>query len=403
MNNRRLFSSREVRALALCLPALVVVFSLLFAIRSGKRVSEESVLQLEEALSADVGAEESGRGSSVGLSPDSVVLHKFDPNRATYEEFRSLGLSAQVAASVVKYRERGKVFEIPEDFATCYGITDSIYARLKPYIEIGEEFALKPWAERTGDEGDTPRAEPRKRLTPTQKAEAYLELHPVIDPNLLSAEDLYLMGCTARQAEAVVAWRDDRGGFRSVAEVEECRYLPLEVFDVVAEALVINIGDQQSSPEDGSVELAVRGEGEANAGGGGLLDLNSADFDDLVAVRGIGEQSATDILAYRERLGGYARVEQLAELAVVTEKNYEMIVQQIFVDSCKIQKIDINFAGPESLSSHPYMTSQRIRKILKNRQLKGGWSTIEDMIEDHTLTPEEAQRLSPYLRFSPKE
>ncbi len=395
MSDRRLFSVREVRALALCLPALIVIISLLFASRGGSKIDEGTLLYADEVAA---GSKEDIVGASAAIM-DSDELHPFDPNTATYEEFRGLGLSAQVAANVVKYRERGKVFEIPEDFATCYGITDSIYAHLKPYIVIGEEFALKPWPERSREEVDSPRNEPRRRLSPAEKAEAYLALHPSIDPNLLTATDLYDMGCSARQAEAVVAWREDRGGFRSVAEVEECRYLPLEVFDVVAEALVFNMDEMGGMANDDDVDGRVV-DGQRTESGG-LIDLNSADLDALVAVRGIGERSATDILAYRERLGGYARVEQLAELAVVTEKNYELIVQQIFVDSCKIQKIDINFAGPESLQGHPYMTSQRVRKILKNRQLKGGWSTIEDMIEDHTLTQEEAQRLSPYLRFSP--
>jgi competence ComEA-like helix-hairpin-helix protein len=161
----------------------------------------------------------------------------------------------------------------------------------------------------------------------------------------------------------------------------------LEVFDVIAAALVVNLpaplAEESSEPA--------------------LIDINSVDSATLVTVRGIGARTASDIIAYRERLGGFANVEQLADLAVMTERNYEQIITQIFVDSCKISKIDINFARPESLESHPYMTPKRLRKILKNRQLKGGWSTIEDMILDNTLTVEEAERLSPYLHFSPVE
>ena len=172
-----------------------------------------------------------------------------------------------------------------------------------------------------------------------------------------------------------------------MAELEECRYLPLEVFDVIAEALVFN---QSGTLAEESSELV-------------LVELNSADSATLVSLRGIGARTANDIIAYRERLGGFARVEQLADLAVMTERNYEQIITQIFVDSCKISKIDINFARPESLENHPYMTPRRLRKILKNRQLKGGWSTIEDMILDNTLTAEEAEKLSPYLHFNPIE
>jgi len=83
----------------------------------------------------------------------------------------------------------------------------------------------------------------------------------------------------------------------------------------------------------------------------------------------------------------------------VTESNYERILKQISVDSCRISKIDINFATPKALAEHPYIAPRTLRKILKRRQLKGGWSTLEEMIEDGILTREEADRLHPYLRF----
>ena len=36
------------------------------------------------------------------------------------------------------------MFRIPEDVATCYGMTDSVYFILEPYIRIGREYALTP-------------------------------------------------------------------------------------------------------------------------------------------------------------------------------------------------------------------------------------------------------------------
>ena len=87
------------------------------------------------------------------------------------------------------------------------------------------------------------------------------------------------------------------------------------------------------------------------------------------------------------------------ETGVVTERNWERMKEQIWADSCAIRKIDINFVAPNAVARHPYITPRTLRKILRNRQLKGGWSTIEDMVEDNTLTNEEAGRLAPYLHF----
>ena len=127
--------------------------------------------------------------------------------------------------------------------------------------------------------------------------------------------------------------------------------------------------------------------------------LQRPDMVALVSVNGIGEKSATEIIKYRELLGGYHSVEQLAELNCVTEENFAKFLSQICCDSCKIKKIDINFAGPKELERHPYVSARTLRRIIKQRQLKGGWSRIEEMTEQNILSEEEAKRLAPYLRF----
>ena len=130
-----------------------------------------------------------------------------------------------------------------------------------------------------------------------------------------------------------------------------------------------------------------------------LVEINSADSAALVAVNGIGAKSAAEIMKYRDLLGGFHSVEQISELKCVTEQNFVKILQQICCDSCKIQKIDINFATPKAMARHPYVSARALRKIIKQRQLKGGWSRIEEMVEDEILSEDEAKRLAPYLWF----
>jgi competence ComEA-like helix-hairpin-helix protein len=119
----------------------------------------------------------------------------------------------------------------------------------------------------------------------------------------------------------------------------------------------------------------------------------------LIAVRGIGQKTVMSIIEYREQLGGFADVEQLAEVRGVTEQNFEMMTRQIYVDPAVIQKIDINFAPAKFLARHPYISAVALRKLLKQRQLKGGWRTPEELAEDHIFTAEELTKLGPYLIF----
>ncbi|MBO7343202.1 MAG: helix-hairpin-helix domain-containing protein, partial [Alistipes sp.] len=129
------------------------------------------------------------------------------------------------------------------------------------------------------------------------------------------------------------------------------------------------------------------------------VEINTADSLTLVALDGIGAKSASEIIKYRTLLGGYYRVEQLRELKSVTESNFEKILPKIWCDSFVISKIDINFARSLELERHPYISARALRRIVKQRQLKGGWRRIEEMIDDDILSEEEAERLAPYLRF----
>ena len=60
----------------------------------------------------------------------------FDPNTATVEDFIRLGFSEKQARSIDNYRKKGGRFRRKADFAKSYVVSDSIFARLEPFIEI---------------------------------------------------------------------------------------------------------------------------------------------------------------------------------------------------------------------------------------------------------------------------
>ncbi len=342
----KLFTEREINGAVafLLLAGLLVVALFLTKPRPDRLFADEAAQWMEQR--------------------DTAQLAPFDPNTVTYEALRAIGMSRYEAVSLLKYRASGKVFRIAEDVALCYGITDSAFAVLRPYIRIAEEFRLTPHSYH-----DYPTRTPQQPL---------LKPSPFrIDT--VSVAYLRAIGAfTKRQAEAFIRWRD-RSGFYDMEEVRAC-YV---VDDSVATALepYILFPERVASPWEQPIEL------------------NRADSATLRSVVGIGEKTVVQILSYRERLGGFYRVEQLAEVKGVTEQNFEKILQQIYCDSNEIQKIDINFAIPMRLREHPYLPPKTLRRLLKHRQLKGGWTSTQEMIDENILSQEEAARLRPYLVF----
>ena len=340
----KLFSDREIRAVAIFLPLAGLLITALVLVRPS--ANPEAARRAEAAME---------------IRRDSVELRHFDPNTATLDDLLELGLSKHEAVSLLKYRAAGKVFRIPEDMALCYGISDSLYRRLAPWVRIGRKYAIAPEEYRTG------------RILPEPLAPQPFRIDTV------SVRYLRAIGALSkRQAEAFIRWRDLSG----IYDMEELRACYV-VSDSVAAALEPYIIFPERKPRP--IEEPV--------------ELNTADSAALRSVSGIGPKTVGAILAYRERLGGFLRAEQLAEVPGVTERNYEKILKQIYCDSCKIRKIDINFASPKELGRHPYIAPQVLRKLLKARQLKGGWSTAEELIEEHIMTRKEAARLAPYLQF----
>lgn len=246
------------------------------------------------------------------------------------------------------------------------------------------------------------------------------------DPNTVSLEELVRLGFSPKQAQVILNYRQAGAVFRGKSDFARCytvspeKYAELEPYIIISESYRyrsqsrpekhnINFQTKDSAsnrrvePKEHSTESAI-GSGRAQGRNDRnktpvLVELNGADSATLVAIRGIGPLTAERIIRYREALGGFVSVEQLQEIQGMTERNYLMIRQQIFVDSSEIQKIDINFASPKRMQGHPYLPPKILNKILKYRQLKGGWSSTEELIEQHILPAELAVKLAPYLRF----
>ncbi|MBR0340119.1 MAG: helix-hairpin-helix domain-containing protein [Alistipes sp.] len=344
-----MFSKENIRGIVFVMAIIIVVaLIVLFA-----RPREEHIL-----------AESKGSTSDIEHSDS---LFQFDPNTVTYDELLLLGFDKRTAVGIVKYRTAGKVFGIAEEFALCYGVTDEMFARVRPYIKIGSEYATRP-SRRVADTISNYNNRP-KRFSPRPFEPFSIDT--------VGVEYLRLIGFSTRQAEALIEYRKRGGGIFSMNELRDCYAVSEEMADSLAHFVILSVRDPHE----------------------GLIEINSADSARLRKVRGIGEKTVVAVLQYRKLLGGFVRKEQIAEIKCVTEENFIKISEQIYCDSCNISKIDINFAPASQFEHHPYMSRRAIKLIVETRESKGGWNSIEEMQEDNIFTKEQAEAIAPYLSF----
>ena len=61
---------------------------------------------------------------------------RFDPNTVSPEDLVRLGFTEKQAASILNYREKGGRFRRKADFARSFVVSDSVFKRLEPFIDI---------------------------------------------------------------------------------------------------------------------------------------------------------------------------------------------------------------------------------------------------------------------------
>ena len=381
----KLFSHTERRGLVFLAPLMAIVILL-------AAVYEICDVQM-------LGDDEQETSVGAAVAADTQKIKPFNPNRDSYEQLREAGLSQEVAVGIVRWRKYGKVYRIVEDLALVAGVNDSIYAALKPFVIIDDSLSVERIAaQRKLKFQQQPKSDARVEVRPTVKTQVQDRSARKMKPekfaiDTASAEYLAGWGLSLKQAEVLVRYRDASGGIFSEEHLRRCYVVDGEVADSLARYMVYSV-----KKSDGVGSVAVSHNREEQT----LVEINSADSAALVAIDGIGPMSAAEIVKYRKYLGGYYSVEQIAELKCIREQNFVKFLPKISCDSCKISKIDINFAGPKELERHPYVSAQALRRIVKQRQLNGGWTRIEEMIEQNILSEKEAKRLAPYLRFGPR-
>ena len=132
-----------------------------------------------------------------------------------------------------------------------------------------------------------------------------------------------------------------------------------------------------------------------------VVELNSADTTRLKQLRGIGSGYAKMIVAYREKLGGFYKAEQLLEVYKFPDETYQKIKHQLSVDTTLIRKIKVNTATVKELKNHPYISYYQALSIVENRELQVEmrYNCLYDMVVDEDLKEEDIIRVAPYLSF----
>lgn len=129
-----------------------------------------------------------------------------------------------------------------------------------------------------------------------------------LDPNRVDALQLdRLPRVGPALAERIVAWRDERGPFRSLSDLDSVPGIGPALLEALEPHLVLPRG--AGSPT--AVPAAGRNGGSRPRQGAATLDLNRATVEELEALPGIGPALAERIVALRSEVGRFRAVDEL--------------------------------------------------------------------------------------------
>jgi competence ComEA-like helix-hairpin-helix protein len=130
------------------------------------------------------------------------------------------------------------------------------------------------------------------------------------------------------------------------------------------------------------------------------IDINAADTSAYISLPGIGNRLADRIIRFREKLGGFYSIDQIAEVYGLADSVFQKIKPLLKLGPFSIKKIDINTATLEELKAHPYIKYTIANSIVQYRSQHGTFSTLEDIKKIVLITEEVYVRISAYLVIS---
>lgn len=146
--------------------------------------------------------------------PQPVIhLQPFDPNTADSTLLVTVGLKPWMARNLIRYRNAGKVFRRPEDLQRLYGMNDSLYSTLLPFIQIDTAALASSFGIGSGvSDTDTVIA----TYTPRIKRDTILDLNTADTTELM-----LLRGVGRFTAMQIIRYRQALGGYYSTSQLYE--------------------------------------------------------------------------------------------------------------------------------------------------------------------------------------
>ena len=227
------------------------------------------------------------------------------------------------------------------------------------------------------------------------------------DPNTISQEELIRLGISQKVANTIINYRNKGGQFRAKEDLkkiyglQEKDYLRLEAYITIKtpkKGKPIRVAESSYNKKSIAPKAITEAPIASAAPKVIRIDINKASAEEWQSLRGIGPVFSKRIVKFRDKLGGFYSIEQVAETYGLPDSTFLSIKSKL-LSSTILRTLPINTISEEVLKAHPYLNWKDAKALIKFRKHNGPFKTLADLQQCYALKKETIQRIAPYLQF----
>ena len=254
------------------------------------------------------------------------------------------------------------------------------------FLKVDTVLIKKPLIKAETKINNSKSKENKKKYSKKKKKLVYRSPKGKFDPNEYTHEDWMYLGLSEKQTNVIMRFLNHK--IYTNEALKKIYVLPDTVYHLIKDSTVYpaHIFDEKETFVEKKSPSITK-----------FLELNTIDSLELISINGIGPFYASQIINYRNKLGGFYKREQLMEIWKMKEETYQILMESLIIDTSTLQKIHLNTVSFEKLKNHPYLSYSQANSIVKMRTQLGRFDSISSIKKSKLINDDTFLRVRPYL------
>lgn len=214
------------------------------------------------------------------------------------------------------------------------------------------------------------------------------------DPNIISDDEFSKLGFSKFNIKTIRNFLSKGGKFRKPEDVKKIFGVKPELFQKLEPFIVIKSAENNNHSFSDSTKTQKKYTTKK------VVEINSADSIELVGLYRIGPATASRIIDYRNKLGGFLKLEQLTEIWGFDEDVLYDLNGKVMVDASKAIIHNVNTVSADELKTHPYFKYKLSNAIVNYRKQHGNFLKMDDLKNIVLINDSIYKRITLYLKLN---